>query len=134
MTEYSPTSVALAFVEAINGHHLPAMVQLMTEDHLFIDSLGAQMRGRQEMRAAWIGYTVMIPDYHVAVEQVLTSGDTVALFGKASGTCTTDGKLLPKNRWEIPAAWRLLVRDGRIAEWQVYADNEPVRSIIAAGA
>jgi ketosteroid isomerase-like protein len=132
MTEHTPASVALAFVEAINGRNLAAMVHLMTDDHVFTDSLGAQMRGKQEMRAAWIGYAVMIPDYHITVEHIFTSGSIVALLGRASGTFSTDGKLLPKNRWEIPAAWRLLIDGGRVAEWQVYADNEPVRSIMTA--
>ena len=31
-----------------------------------------------------------------------------------------------------PAALRALVRDGRIAEWQVYADNEPIREQMRA--
>jgi ketosteroid isomerase-like protein len=132
MTEHTPASVARAFVEAINGRNLAAMVQLMTDDHVFTDSLGAQMHGKQEMRTAWIGYAVMIPDYHISVEHILTSGNIVALLGRASGTFSTDGQLLSKNRWEIPAAWRLLVEGDRIAEWQVYADNEPVRSIMAA--
>jgi hypothetical protein len=30
--------------------------------------------------------------------------------------------------WKVPAAWRAVVRDGLIAEWQVYVDNEPLRA------
>jgi ketosteroid isomerase-like protein len=132
MSEPTPASVALAFVDAINSRNLGAMMHLMTDDHLFLDSLGARIRGRNEMRTAWIAYSVMIPDYRITVEETLASGNTVALFGKASGTFSADGKLHPGNHWEIPAAWRVVVAGGRIAEWQVYADNEPVRAIMVS--
>lgn len=133
MPERTPTEIALAFVEAINAGNIGSMVALMSEDHLFIDSLGAQIRGRSAMRSAWIAYAVMIPDYRITVDHVLASGDVVALFGKAAGTFSPDGKLFPKNRWEIPAAWRAVVANQQVSEWQVYADNEPVRIIMNAG-
>ncbi len=125
------TAAALAFIEAINSGGIGAMTGLMSENHRFIDALGVEIRGRSAMRKAWIEYSVMIPDYRITVDQVFVSGTTAAIFGRASGTFSPDGKLHPRNHWEIPAAWRVVVRDGKIAEWQVYADNEPVRTIIA---
>jgi len=129
----TPTEITLAFVEAINAGNIEAIVDLMSEDHLFTDSLGAQIRGRTAMRSAWIAYALMIPDYRITVDHVLASGDVVALFGKAAGTFAPDGKVFPKNRWEIPAAWRAVVANQQVSEWQVYADNEPVRIIMNAG-
>jgi hypothetical protein len=38
--------------------------------------------------------------------------------------------LRPENHWTTPAAWRASIRDGLIAEWRVYADNEPIRQIM----
>jgi hypothetical protein len=35
-----------------------------------------------------------------------------------------------KNKWEIPAAWRAVVKNDQIAEWRVYADNSPVLRIM----
>ena len=35
-----------------------------------------------------------------------------------------------ENTWLLPAAWRAVVRDGRIAQWQVYCDTEPVAAIM----
>jgi hypothetical protein len=35
-----------------------------------------------------------------------------------------------ENHWNAPAAWRAVVRDGLIAEWQVYADNQSARKIM----
>ena len=59
-------------------------------------------------------------------------GNAIAMFGRARGTFAVDGKLARENFWEIPAAWRAVVKDGRVAEWRVYCDNDPARKIMAA--
>jgi hypothetical protein len=39
--------------------------------------------------------------------------------------------MLPKgNFWKTPAAWRAVIKEGKVAVWQVYADNEPIRAIM----
>ncbi len=128
----TPVDVVLSLVHAINGRNLGAIVNLMTENHVFTDSLGMTLEGRKAMRDAWAAYFVMIPDYHIAVTEVMSRDNVVALFGTASGTFTADGTLLEKNRWQRPAAWRAVVQNDQIALWQVYADNEPVRAIMRA--
>jgi len=45
----------------------------------------------------------------------------------AQGTYSPDGRLRAESRWETPAAFRAFVEDGLVAEWRVYADNEPLR-------
>jgi ketosteroid isomerase-like protein len=132
MSTSDAESIVLSFVREINAHNIAGLVALMSEDHLFIDSLGACVRGREEMRKAWIGYFFMIPDFTVVCREILHHGDTVALFGQARGTCSVGGRLSPENAWEIPAAWMAVVKNGLIAEWRVYADNEPVRQILSA--
>jgi ketosteroid isomerase-like protein len=123
-------ALVLSFVDAINRRDIAAMLRLVTDDHRFVDSLGEEIRGRVALRDAWIGYSVMVPDYRITPDQVIPAGDTVAVFGTASGTLTTDGNLDPANHWEMPAAWRAVITDSRIASWQVYADNEPVRALM----
>jgi hypothetical protein len=39
------------------------------------------------------------------------------------------GELPKENHTSVPATWRAVVRDGLIAEWQVYADNQSARKI-----
>ncbi|HEY1939222.1 MAG TPA: nuclear transport factor 2 family protein [Candidatus Angelobacter sp.] len=39
-----------------------------------------------------------------------------------------------ENFWKTPAAWRAVVKDGKIAVWQVFADNEPIRAIMRKNA
>jgi hypothetical protein len=45
-------------------------------------------------------------------------------FWLGAGYVLKDGQLTKQNFWKTPAAWRAVVKDGKIAVWQVYADNE----------
>lgn len=124
-----PRETARAFVNAINAHDPAAIVALATGDHRFIDSLGNTI-GPQSLREAWEGYFRMVPDYRIEVREWITDGNLVVALGTASGTFTKDGTPQPENAWHTPAAWRAVVRDGKVAEWQVYADNEPIRAVM----
>jgi ketosteroid isomerase-like protein len=48
-----PTEVVLDFLERINQHNADRLAELMTEDHVFIDSLGNTVSGREKMRHGW---------------------------------------------------------------------------------
>ena len=127
----SPKRVAHAFVDAINHRDVDEIVQLMTEDHVFIDSLGAKVQGKLNMMEGWKGYFRMVPDYSITVEETFVDGAVVAMLGIAQGTYSNGGVLRPENRWSTPAAWRALIRGSQVAEWRVFADNEPIRQIMA---
>jgi ketosteroid isomerase-like protein len=127
----TPVETALAFFDAINKHDPGKLVELMTEDHLFVDSLGRSAQGRATMLAGWQAYFEFCPDYWVSRTDVLHAGDTVAMFGSAGGTISVNGELPPENKWQMPAAWRFAVHNGLIREFRVYADNKPVYDILA---
>jgi ketosteroid isomerase-like protein len=122
--------IANKFIEAINRHDVDAIGELMSEDHTFVDSGGDVYKGNEQMRQGWADYFRMFPDYKIEAPEFVVSSDTIVLLGKASGTYTTDGKLRPENRWEIPAAWKAVIVDEKIKLWQVFADNTPVMEII----
>jgi ketosteroid isomerase-like protein len=126
----SPTDTARQFVARINQHDVTALSQLMTPDHRLIDPGGAVVTGHERLEAGWRAYFQMVPDYWVALDHTFAEGDTVVLIGRAGGTYAPDGRLSPARRWQVPAAWRAVVQGGAVAEWQVYADNEPLRAII----
>jgi uncharacterized protein (TIGR02246 family) len=130
----NPVEAVLAFFNAINQHDPDKLAGLMTEDHVFIDTLGNSIRGREKMHAGWRAYFAMCPDYRVSHEDIFHTGDTVAAFGSAGGAIRVNGELLPENKWQTPAAWRILVRGGLIQEFRVYADNKPVYDILAKSA
>lgn len=125
MTEETRNSVvaARAFADAISHQNVAELSRLMTEDHTFLDSLGAQIRGREQMVAGWAAYFRMVPDYTIRIEETFCEGDIVVMLGTAQGTYAA-------TPWQTPAAWRARIRGGLISEWRVYADNEPIRAIM----
>lgn len=130
MSEQNAASVIRSFIEKINDHDVEAMVELMDPDHLFVDSLGQSFQGREMLRQGWTGYFASFPDYRISCDDVFEQGDTVAIFGNAGATYAVGGELLDGNSFQIPAAWKAVVRNGVVAEWRVYADNQPVVAIM----
>ena len=127
----SPLETVQRFVDRINARDVAGLAALMTSDHRFVDSLGSAMVGQEVMREGWRQYFQMVPDYHIKITRSFADGDEVALIGSAGGTYSRDGRLNPADGWQTPAAWRVVVRDGLVAEWHVYADNEPIRQRMA---
>jgi ketosteroid isomerase-like protein len=126
----SAIGAAREFVRAINRQDIDALASLMTADHTFIDSLGNTVAGRDRMRSGWTGYFGMVPDYSISIEESYGDGDVVVLLGVAQGTYKSKDGLLQENRWHTPIAVRARVEDGLVAEWHVYADNEPLRALM----
>jgi ketosteroid isomerase-like protein len=130
MSMASPIEVVLKFEQLINSRNPDAVCGLLTEDSVFIDSLGNRAAGLESLRKAWSGYFKMVPDYSISHDEILANGETVAVFGSAQGTFSKDGQTKKEDFWKTPAAWRAVIRNGKIALWQVFADNEPIRAIM----
>jgi ketosteroid isomerase-like protein len=156
----NPIEVVLKFEQAINAHSPDSICSLMTPDGEFVDSLENRIRGTEKLRSAWQGYFKMVPDYSVSHSEIFADRSTVAIFGSAQGTYVpgkaqnqgeagsraepaaqgagaTERINAPEragaerqNSWKSPAAWRAVIKDGKVAVWQVYADNEPIRAIM----
>jgi ketosteroid isomerase-like protein len=122
-------------VAAINSRDADAVAARLSSDHRFIDTLGVVICGRESLRAGWRQYFRLVPDYHIELQQLLSEGELALMVGTAGGTYSGDGTLQARNAWSAPSAFRALVREGLVSEWQVYADNEPIRRCMrAAGA
>jgi ketosteroid isomerase-like protein len=130
MGAMTSAEIVLKFERLINSRSADAVCSLLTEDSVFIDSLGNRVEGVALLRSAWQSYFNMVPDYTIDHTEMFTDGDRVAMFGTARGTFSRDGQLQQDNRWNAPAAWRAVVRNGKIALWQVFADNEPLREVM----
>jgi ketosteroid isomerase-like protein len=126
----NPIEVVLKFEQLINSRDPAVMAGMLTADSVFVDSMGGRVQGREKLRAAWEGYFKMVPDYTVSHDEIFGHNDTVAVFGTAQGTYSQDGKLRRENFWQSTAAWRAVVKEGKIAVWQVFADNEPIRAVM----
>jgi len=123
-------AVVKAFIERINARDVQGICAHITEDHTFLDAVGASVTGAEHLRTGWKTYFSWFPDYTIHPEQFFCDGDRVAVFGRASGTYAPDGQLRKENGWEIHAAWQATVRGDRIATWRVYADNQAVRNLM----
>ena len=128
--ENRAVAVALEFVNRINCHDVGGLAALMSENHRFIDGLGQAVDGRERMEKGWFGYFGWFPDYLIKIDEILSNGNVVALFGTAEGTFSVQGKLLAENHWKIPAAWKAVIRGELVSEWRVYGDNEPVWKVM----
>ena len=112
------------FVTGINDHDVRAIAELMTTDHVFVDSVGNRVHGAASMEIGWRKYFTMCPDYWIHIDHMMAEGDAVLAVGEAGGT--VDGMA-----WRTPAAWKAVVHDGKLLEWRVFADNKPVYEVLA---
>jgi ketosteroid isomerase-like protein len=122
--------IALEFIDRINSHDVALLGGLITEDHLYIDAQGNQTRGRHELERSWRACFEWFPDYSVQVEQAFANGNIAVVTGCAMGTYSIHGRLNRENRWRTPSAWQAVIRNQKISEWRVYADNEPVWKVL----
>jgi ketosteroid isomerase-like protein len=111
------------WLAAINRHAVNALSTLMAADHVFVDSVGNRVDGAASMEAGWRGYFAMCPDYWIRADHAMADGETMLVAGEAGGTI--DGE-----SWKTLAAWKVVIRNGSVAEWQVFADNKPVYEIL----
>lgn len=116
-----PTDVALAFDDAINAADLEALVDLMTEDHRFVDSADHVVEGREACRRAWRGFFDAFPGYANHVERSVVSGDRVALAGRS---------VRHEPALTGPTLWTAHVVGERVAEWRVLDDTPENRDAV----
>jgi hypothetical protein len=110
------------FVNAINKADTTELDKLMSEDHIFIDSAGRKEAGREKMIAGWKMYFEMFPDYKIEIENIIQEKEIIGAFGTAIGTYKGKRGLVPENIIKMPAAWRAIIKEGKVKLWQVYAD------------
>jgi ketosteroid isomerase-like protein len=122
--------VVMGFIKRINAGDANALGELMTEDHVFQDALGKRFVGREMMREGWKQYFKLVADYRIRADEFFQTDFTFAVFGSASGIYAQNGNAGKGSFWEVPAAWRAVVRGDLVAEWRVYADNLPLRKLI----
>jgi len=123
--------IVLDFIEAINNVNIDRLYDLMSIDHVFIDSRGNSMVGNDNMKKAWMSYFDLFPDYNIEITDTLQNDSIIVLLGYASGTYKTNNKNPDNNKhWKVPASWKAIVVDKKIKFWQIYADNSVAIEII----
>jgi hypothetical protein len=114
-------SVVLKFVEYINAQDLDGLGSLTADEFIFTDASGRVHEWNREgaVQECWVGYFTPFPDYKILVQQVLTSGDGVAIMGQTSGS-----HMPPEIEARSTVLWIAELEDGLVREWRIYASDE----------
>ncbi len=107
--------VALRFNDRINQQDLEGLVELMTDDHTFIDSGGKITKGKDTMKDRWREFFKKYPDYRNNFTSVTVQDNVVVMIGYSS--CSF-------KPLEGPSIWTAKIRGGRVSEWKVSWLNE----------
>jgi steroid delta-isomerase-like uncharacterized protein len=115
-----------AYLDALNAHDIPAVLEFMSEDVVYMDmAVGERMEGRAATgefldRMA----TNVSTDYRFDNEQVLLDGEWFALVWTMSGTKDQGdeeaGVPATGRRFEVPGVSIGRLRDGKIVEQRDY--------------
>ncbi|MEW6194262.1 MAG: nuclear transport factor 2 family protein [Bacteroidota bacterium] len=120
----------LKFIEAINNADTGKISELMSDDHIFIDSGDSRYEGKDFMVEGWKGYFNLFPDYKIEVVDLTASDSAIGIFGYANGTYKGLKDETNSNYFRIPASWKTVVSNGKIKHWQVYCEMKKVEEII----
>jgi hypothetical protein len=120
----------LKFVEAINSANMDNIVDLLSEDHIFIDSGDGKYQGKDFMKQGWVGYFNMFPDYKIDIIDMTENDSIIGIFGYASGTYKGMKNEMNSNYFRVPASWKAIVKDGKIKHWQVYCESKIIEQIV----
>jgi len=122
--------IALDFIRAINDADLDKLCSLMSEDHAFVDSQDNKVIGKEAMRKAWQEYFAWFPDYHIEINDVLEKQDVVVITGFAGGTWKNLRDEVQSASWIVPAAFKVIIKDGKVELWQVFADASKMMDVV----
>lgn len=123
-------AIAIRFVKAINDQDVDEIINLMSEDHIFIDAIDNRSVGKNGMKEGWEGYYKLFPDYQIKISDITENESIIGLFGYVSATYKNLTNNLNSNFWRIPASWKAIVENNKIKHWQVYCDYSSLFKII----
>ena len=121
--------IVILFIEALNNADIEEIANMMSDDHVFIDSGGGKYTGKETMKQGWTAYFDMFPDYKIEAVDITQNDSTVGVFGYASGSYKGN----KDSYFRIPASWKAVVKNGKIKHWQVYCETKEIGKIVDRG-
>ena len=109
MDSFDIMMIALRFNEKINQRDLEGLVELMSDDHIFIGNSGEIDKN---MKEGWREFFENYPDYRNIFTSVTVKTNVVVMVGYS--TCSNERRL------NGPSIWTAKVRGDRVSEWRVY--------------
>ena len=104
------------FVAALNAHDLATLESLATEDFTYIDSWREGVTGRDIVLAAMKLLLQNDRQFGIEVDRMDWRDPHVLMTGRVNSREFGMGRR---------AVWQVLVRDGRVAEYQAWAEGGP---------
>ena len=102
------------FNDLINTRDIDGLSQMMTDDHIFIDTAGQRISGKPACVRAWTGFFAAFPDYRNHFERMIECEGVILVDGRSA---CSDPRLIG------PALWAVKLRDDLVSEWRVLQDN-----------
>lgn len=116
-----PKTIALQFNDCINNKELEGLLNLMTDDHTFIDSADNRFNGKPTCKIAWTSFFDAFPDYQNVFE-IVTSKDATAIM-QGYSVCSD-------KRLEGRGIWAAKIVNDKIMEWRIYLDTEENKMLL----
>ncbi|MCD7930006.1 MAG: nuclear transport factor 2 family protein [Tannerellaceae bacterium] len=122
MFSTSSRTIALLFNDCINNRDVEGLSNLMTEDHIFIDSANNRVEGKNANKANWQHFFDLFPFYKNVFETVISRDSTVIMQGYS--LCCDE--ILN----HVKAIWTAKIEGGKLNEWRVYTDTKENRELL----
>lgn len=106
------------FNDCINCQDLDGLRALMTDDHVFTDSAGGSVVGRDNCINAWTGFFATFPDYRNEFTEMKADAGVAVIAGQS--VCSD-------KRLSGSALWKAVIKDQHIAQWHVLDDTRENR-------
>ena len=115
-------TIVRRFFEVENKKDLALLDELMALDYVDAPNTPFEIRGLESVKQYYANVYRGFPDFHVAIEDIITEGDKVWVLGKLTGTHTGEWEFLgitfaptgKKLTWTAVNIFRIV--DGKIVE------------------
>lgn len=110
------TRLVERIVAAVGARDFPALRPLLADDIALVDSMGEAVRGKDAVVLLLERLVAYDPEFQIHIEDMTLYEDYVLLTGSTTGTHHQSAQR---------TLWKLLLRDGRVAEWRSYSNERP---------
>ena len=120
MGRRDPKLIALLYNESINARDLDGVINLMADNHRFIDTKN-RVENKEQMKTSWKEFFEEYPDYKNVFHTVVSRDNFVILLGHSECSHPAlDG----------PAIWTAKIENNQVVEWRIYLDTEENRQLL----
>ena len=119
MKNKDPKLIVLLFNDCINNQDIIGLSNLMSDNHVFIDSSDDVHEGKDSIVKGWTDFFRSYPDYRNHFPKIESRENLVLMIGYS--TCShkpLDG----------PALWTAKIENDLVTEWRVYLDTKENRA------